>query len=89
MKTATADSKEEGSVSFEEAFALLRREPDKWAVFLDIDGCLLDLAPTPDEIFVPPELPGAIEKLRLKLSGALALVTGRGLAYADALFDPP
>jgi trehalose 6-phosphate phosphatase len=88
MKTARADGKDEGGVSFEEAFALLRREPHKWAVFLDIDGCLLDLAPTPDEIVVPPELPGAIEKLRLKLSGALALVTGRGLAYADALFDP-
>lgn len=88
MKTARADGKGEGGVSFEEAVALLGREPDRWAVFLDIDGCLLDLAPTPDEIFVPPELPGGIEKLRLKLGGALALVTGRGLAYADALFDP-
>lgn len=72
----------------EDAFDMLRREPDKWAVFLDIDGCLLDLAPTPDEIVVPPDLPGAIEKLRLKLGGALALVTGRALTYADALFDP-
>jgi trehalose 6-phosphate phosphatase len=72
----------------EDAFALLRQEPDKWAVFLDIDGCLLDLAPTPDAIVVPPDLPGAIEKLRLKLGGALALVTGRALVYADALFDP-
>ena len=88
MATARADRQEERSLSYEEAFALLRREPDNWAVFLDIDGCLLDLAPTPDEIFVPPDLPGNIERLRLKLGGALALVTGRGLVYADALFDP-
>lgn len=88
MTTARADVREQHGISFEEAFVLLQREPTIWAVFLDIDGCLLDLAPTPDEIFVPPELPGAIEKLRLRLGGALALVTGRGLAYADALFDP-
>jgi trehalose 6-phosphate phosphatase len=88
MTTARADKREAQSISFEEALVTLRREPQNWAVFLDIDGCLLDLAPTPDEIFVPPELPGAIEKLRLKLGGALALVTGRGLSYADALFDP-
>lgn len=88
MSIAQAGKQEEANVSLEEAFAMVRREPDHWAVFLDIDGCLLDLAPTPDEIYVPPELPGAIEKLRMKLGGALALVTGRGLAYADALFDP-
>lgn len=88
MTTARADKRDEGRASFEQALDLLRREPDNWAVFLDIDGCLLDLAPTPDEIFVPPDLPGAIEKLRLNLGGALALVTGRGLVYADALFDP-
>lgn len=88
MATAGANRREENGIPHEEAFALLQREPDNWAVFLDIDGCLLDLAPTPDEIFVPPELPGNIERLRLKLGGALALVTGRGLSYADALFDP-
>lgn len=88
MTTAVADKPDEIRFSADEAFAQLRREPQDWAVFLDIDGCLLDLAPTPDEIVVPPELPGAIEKLRLALGGALALVTGRGLIYADALFDP-
>lgn len=88
MTTAEADQREKVHMSFERAFGLLRSERQNWAVFLDIDGCLLDLAPTPDEIFVPPELPAAIENLRLKLGGALALVTGRGLAYADALFDP-
>jgi trehalose 6-phosphate phosphatase len=88
MTTATVDKRRETGLTAKEAFATVRREPQQWAVFLDIDGCLLDLAPTPDEIFVPPDLPGAIERLRLTLGGALALVTGRGLTYADALFDP-
>lgn len=88
MMTGRVNTRGEASISAEEAFAMARREPDSWAVFLDIDGCLLDLAPTPDEIFVPPDLPGSMERLRLALGGALALVTGRGLAYADALFDP-
>jgi trehalose 6-phosphate phosphatase len=88
MTTATSSKRLETGVSIEEAFETVRREPQNWAVFLDIDGCLLDLAPTPDEIVVPPDLPGSIERLRMTLGGALALVTGRGLAYADALFDP-
>lgn len=76
------------AVTVADALAHARNEPGHWAVFLDIDGCLLDLAPTPDEIVVPSDLPGNIERLRLALGGALALVTGRGLVYADALFDP-
>ena len=47
----------------EDAFDMLRREPDKWAIFLDIDGCLLDLAPTPDSIVVPEGLAADIDRL--------------------------
>lgn len=58
------------------------------AFFLDIDGTLLDLAMTPDEIFVPPSLPAQLDALSQRLGSALALVTGRGLSYADRLFAP-
>jgi trehalose 6-phosphate phosphatase len=58
------------------------------ALFLDIDGTLLDLALTPDDIFVPPSLPQQLDMLSHRLGGALALVTGRGLSYADRLFAP-
>ncbi len=58
------------------------------SLFLDIDGTLLDLALTPDEIFVPPSLPQQLDALSQQLGGALALVTGRGLSYADRLFAP-
>lgn len=88
MTASGAMEQTDTQLRIEEAFGILTRELDRWAVFLDIDGCLLDLAPTPDEIVVPPDLAPTIERLRMKLGGALALVTGRGLRYADALFDP-
>jgi trehalose 6-phosphate phosphatase len=66
----------------------IRAQPQKWAVFLDIDGTLVDIADTPDEIVVPPELPKHLHQLSRLLGGALALVTGRALPYADKLFFP-
>lgn len=63
-------------------------EPERWALFLDIDGTLIDLAETPDGIVVPPELPENLHRLSMRLGGALALVTGRALPYADQLFTP-
>jgi trehalose 6-phosphate phosphatase len=58
------------------------------ALFLDIDGTLLDLARTPDRVKVPHELPRALEKLSHRLSGALAFVSGRSLDSIDMLFAP-
>lgn len=59
-----------------------------WALFLDVDGSLLDFAPHPDEVHVPDELVDALARLRDALDGALALVSGRPLAQLDALFSP-
>jgi len=58
------------------------------ALFLDIDGTLLDLARTPDRVKVPRELARALEKLSHQLSGALAFVSGRSLESVDRLFAP-
>ena len=57
-----------------------------WALFLDIDGTLLELAPTPTDVVVPPDLPGLLENLQRSLGGAVALISGRSLADIDALF---
>lgn len=57
-----------------------------WALFLDIDGCLLDFAERPEDVIVPPGLRQDIARLRIALGGALALVSGRSLAQIDALF---
>ncbi|CAN7763498.1 trehalose-phosphatase [Ensifer sp. NM-2] len=66
----------------------LVENPLAWALFLDIDGTLLDLAPTPDAIHVPAELPENLHHLSTRMDGALAIVTGRALLYADELFQP-
>ena len=55
---------------------------------LDIDGTLLDLAPTPREVWVPPGLAITLNRLLLKTSGALALVSGRSLNDIDLIFAP-
>src|ERR1700737_2138538 len=58
------------------------------AVLLDIDGTLLDLAPTPREVWVPPGLTKTLNRLLEKTSGALALVSGRSLNDIDLIFAP-
>ena len=61
---------------------------DNTALFLDIDGTLLDLARTPDQVKVPRDLIKALERLTQRLSGALAFVSGRSLESIDRLFAP-
>jgi trehalose 6-phosphate phosphatase len=50
------------------------------ALFLDFDGTLVELADTPDAIRVPPALGPLLERVRLRLYGRLAIVSGRALA---------
>jgi len=58
------------------------------AILLDIDGTLLDLMPTPREVWVPPGLSKTLNGLLEKTSGALALVSGRSLNDIDLIFAP-
>jgi trehalose 6-phosphate phosphatase len=58
------------------------------AILLDIDGTLLDLAPTPREVWVPPGLSKTLNRLLVRTSGALALVSGRSLNDIDLIFAP-
>ena len=58
------------------------------AFLLDIDGTLLDLAPTPHEVVVPPGLAETLSGLHMRTDGALALVSGRSLADIDHIFRP-
>jgi trehalose 6-phosphate phosphatase len=61
---------------------------DQTALLLDIDGTLLDLAPTPREVWVPPDLADTLGRLLMRTSGALALVSGRSLNDIDLIFAP-
>ncbi len=58
------------------------------ALFLDVDGTLLDIAAAPNRVVVPEGLAATIARLERLLGGALAIVTGRTLADLDRLFFP-
>src|SRR6478752_1540652 len=58
------------------------------AILLDIDGTLLDLMPTPREVWVPPGLSKTLNRLTQRTNGALALVSGRSLNDIDLIFAP-
>lgn len=60
--------------------------PDRLALFLDVDGTLLDLAPTPDGVVVPATLIDHLIRLQDRFDGAMALVSGRSLDYLRGLF---
>lgn len=54
-----------------------------WALFLDFDGTLVDLAERPDAIVVAPGLTETLASLSAKLDGALAIVSGRAISDID------
>lgn len=58
------------------------------ALFLDFDGTLVEIAPTPDAVRVDPALSGMLRTLHERLGGALAIVSGRPLATLDAFLAP-
>ncbi len=58
------------------------------ALLLDIDGTLIDIAPTPEEVVVPENLRQSLAALSPMLGGALAFCSGRTLVAVDALFAP-
>ncbi len=61
---------------------------DRTALFLDVDGTLLDLAAAPTAVVVPRGLVECIASIERALGGALALVSGRTIADLDQLFQP-
>jgi trehalose 6-phosphate phosphatase len=58
------------------------------ALFIDIDGTLLGVAPTPDAVRVPAGLVSLLDGVRSGLGGAVAVLTGRRIADVDRLFAP-
>jgi trehalose 6-phosphate phosphatase len=59
-----------------------------WCLFLDVDGTLLEIAPTPDAVQVEDSLKRLMLRVRDALDGAVALISGRSLEQLDALFAP-
>ncbi|HTS53915.1 MAG TPA: trehalose-phosphatase [Burkholderiales bacterium] len=66
----------------------LPRFDRNWALFLDVDGTLLDVADRPEAVVVPPNLCEILQRISQLTGGALALVSGRQVADLDRLFEP-
>ena len=60
-------------------------DPDA-ALFIDVDGTLLEIAARPERVRVPARLPALLERLAAERNGALALVSGRPINELDRLF---
>ena len=63
----------------------LRKED---ALFLDFDGTLVEFADDPTGVRVNPALRRAVESAAARLSGALALISGRPIEQIDRCFAP-
>ncbi len=58
------------------------------AFFVDFDGTLVEIAAKPHLVHVEPRVAAALESLRQRLGGAVAIVTGRPLDVVDRLLAP-
>ncbi|MBM1174438.1 trehalose-phosphatase [Microvirga arabica] len=59
-----------------------------YALFLDFDGTLVDIVERPDAVAVDPALPEVLTRLQERLGGALAIISGRPVAFLDGRFMP-
>ena len=58
------------------------------ALFIDFDGTLVAIAPRPELVRVPADLPALLDRVAGERSGAVALVTGRRVADVGRLMHP-
>lgn len=65
-----------------------RLRPDAVALFLDVDGTLLEIEDEPEAVSVPETLRRVLDAVHGASGGALALVSGRPLEQLDRLFAP-
>ena len=61
---------------------------DDYALFLDFDGTLVDIAERPEAVQVDPAVPGILRQLEERLGGALAIISGRPVAFLDQHLAP-
>lgn len=68
--------------------AILAQSEQEIALFLDFDGTLVEIAPSPADVMLDRRVPAALDVLRGHLGGALALVSGRPISFLDSVLDP-
>lgn len=63
-------------------------DPKSHALLFDVDGTLIDIGPSPNEVHVSDALKASLARLFDLTGGALALVSGRPIKDIDRLFAP-
>jgi len=58
------------------------------ALFLDFDGVIAELAPTPDAVVVAPGMLARLQTASSALDGAMAVISGRHVAALDGFLAP-
>lgn len=67
---------------------LSSRASEDYALFLDFDGTLVDIVDRPDAVRLDPSLPDILTRLQDHLGHALAIISGRPIAFLDRHFAP-
>ena len=58
------------------------------ALFLDLDGTLVEIAPVPDAARAARHLPALLETVSQRVGSAMAIVSGRPIAEIDRILAP-
>jgi trehalose 6-phosphate phosphatase len=90
LETSDSDHSDPGIMGLDMEQSEISLLPDlrKCAILLDIDGTILDFAPSPRQVWVPTGLRRTLVRLNTLTGGALALVSGRSLHDIDLIFSP-
>lgn len=69
--------------------AALPKPSADWAYFVDLDGTLLDIAPSPADVRLDTEVRTLLAELRDFAGGAVALISGRSISDIGTLLREP
>jgi trehalose 6-phosphate phosphatase len=67
---------------------MLVQDATDCALFLDLDGTLIDVAPRPELVVIPPDLVTLLSRLSAGFNGAVAIVTGRPISDLNRFLAP-
>lgn len=62
---------------------------EDWAYFVDLDGTLLDIAPSPADVHLDSEVQALLAELSGFTGGAVALISGRSIEDIGTLLSEP
>jgi trehalose 6-phosphate phosphatase len=73
---------------YRDTFPSLQPPLDRCALFLDVDGSLLDPSPSSSELEATPEVLELLSVAARQLAGAVALLSERSISDLDRIFFP-